>query len=116
MLQQMADELYPMLTPLEKQVSVNVPDGLTLWGDADKLARVFNNILKNAIAYSYENSVIDISGRQQDKNIVITFTNQGNPIPQKSWKRYLRNSSGWTHPVPPIQAVPDSDLLLPKKS
>ena len=82
MLQQMADEFYPMLTPQKKQVSVNVPDGLILWGDADKLARVFNNILKNAIAYSYENSVIDISAQQQDKNIVITFTNQGNPIPQ----------------------------------
>ena len=83
MLQQMADEFHPMLTPQEKQVSVNVLDGLTLWGDADKLARVFNNILKNAITYSYENSVIDISGRQQDKNIVITFTNQGNPIPRE---------------------------------
>jgi len=82
MLQQMADEFYPMLTPQEKQVSVNVPDGLTLWGDADKLARVFNNILKNALAYSYENSVIDISAGRQDKTIIITFTNQGNPIPQ----------------------------------
>jgi len=82
MLQQMADEFYPMLTPQGKQISVNVPDGLTLWGDADKLARVFNNILKNAIAYSDENSVIDISAGQQDKNIVITFMNQGNPIPQ----------------------------------
>ena len=83
MLQQMADEFYPMLTPRGKQVSVNVPDGLTLWGDADKLARVFNNILKNAIAYSYENSIIDIFARQQDENIIITFTNQGNPIPQE---------------------------------
>ncbi len=82
MLQQMADEFYPMLTPQGKQVFVNVPDGLALWGDADKLARVFNNILKNAIAYSYENSVIDIFAQQQDKNIVITFRNQGNPIPQ----------------------------------
>jgi two-component system sensor histidine kinase VanS len=82
MLQQMADEFYPILTPQEKQVSVNVADDLTLWGDADKLARVFNNILKNAIAYSYENSFIDISAKQQDKSIVITFTNQGNPIPQ----------------------------------
>lgn len=81
MLQQIADEFYPMLTPQKRQVSVNVPEGLTLWGDADKLARVFNNILKNAIAYSYENSVIDISAKQQGKNIVITFTNQGNPIP-----------------------------------
>ncbi|KUO64001.1 MAG: histidine kinase [Gracilibacter sp. BRH_c7a] len=83
MLQQMADEFYPMLTPQEKQVSVNVPDGLTLWGDADKLARVFNNILKNAITYSYENSVIDISAKAQDKDIMITFTNQGNPIPRE---------------------------------
>jgi len=82
MLQQMADEFYPILTPQRKKMSVNVPDGLTLWGDADKLARVFNNILKNAIAYSYENSVIDISAKQQDKYIVISFTNQGNPIPQ----------------------------------
>jgi two-component system sensor histidine kinase VanS len=82
MLQQMADEFYPMLAPAqEKQVSVNVPDGLTLWGDADKLARVFNNILKNALAYSYENSAIAISAQEQDKNIIITFTNQGDPIP-----------------------------------
>jgi two-component system sensor histidine kinase VanS len=82
MLLQMADEFYPMLASQEKQVSVNVPDGVTLRGDADKLARVFNNILKNAIAYSYENSVIDIFARQQDENIIITFTNQGDPIPQ----------------------------------
>lgn len=82
MLQQMADEFYPMLTSQKKQVSVSVPDGFTLRGDADKLARVFNNILKNAVAYSYENSVIDISAQQQDKNIIITFTNEGNPIPQ----------------------------------
>lgn len=83
MLQQMADEFYPILTPQGKKVSVNVPEGLTLWGDADKLARVFNNILKNAIAYSFENSVIDITAKQIDKHIVITFTNQGNPIPKE---------------------------------
>jgi two-component system sensor histidine kinase VanS len=83
MLQQMADEFYPILAPQGKQVSVTVPDGLILPGDADKLARVFNNILKNAATYSDENSVIDISAKQQDKNIAITFTNQGKPIPQE---------------------------------
>ncbi|WZL69617.1 HAMP domain-containing sensor histidine kinase [Defluviitalea saccharophila] len=82
MLQQMADEFYPILTPQGKQVSVHAPEGLTLWGDPDKLARVFNNILKNAIAYSYENSTIEISAKQEDNYIVISFTNQGNPIPQ----------------------------------
>ncbi len=81
MLQQMADEFYPMLTPHGKQVEVRIPDGLTLWGDADKLARVFNNILKNAIAYSYDNSIIDISAEGQRENVVIIFSNQGSPIP-----------------------------------
>jgi two-component system sensor histidine kinase VanS len=83
MLEQMADEFYPILHPQQKQISVHVPDGLILWGDRDKLARVFNNILKNAIAYSYENSIIDVSAQPEDKNIVITFTNQGNPIPRE---------------------------------
>lgn len=83
MLRQMADEFYPMLISQGKQVSVNVPEDLTLWGDADKLARVFNNILKNAIAYSYENSVIDICAREQEKNVIITFTDRGDPIPKE---------------------------------
>lgn len=82
MLRQMADEFYPMLVPKGRKATVHVaPEDLTLTGDADKLARVFNNILKNAIAYSFENSVIDISATQQDKNIVIIFTNHGEPIP-----------------------------------
>lgn len=81
MLQQMADEFYPMLEPQRKQVTVHVPDVLTLLGDADKLARVFNNILRNAIVYSYDSSVIDIFAVQQEGNIVITFTNQGDQIP-----------------------------------
>lgn len=81
MLQQLADEFYPMLTPQGKQVIIHAPDDLILVGDADKLARVFNNILKNAIAYSYENSVIDITAAQQAEKVIITFTNQGDPIP-----------------------------------
>ena len=81
LLRQMADEFYPMLVPKGRKADVHVPENLTLTGDADKLARVFNNILKNAIAYSFENSVIDISAVQQGGNIVVTFTNRGEPIP-----------------------------------
>jgi two-component system sensor histidine kinase VanS len=81
MLQQLADEFYPMLMPPGKQVAVDAPDGLILVGDADKLARVFNNILKNAVSYSYENSIISIKAAQQSDDVIITFTNQGDPIP-----------------------------------
>ncbi len=81
MLQQMADEFYPMLSPQNKKVNVKAADNLSLWGDADKLARVFNNILKNAIAYSFDNSVIEISAYKKDENVIIEFANKGKPIP-----------------------------------
>ncbi len=81
MLNQVADEFYPMLEPEGKKAVVDAPDGLTLWGDADKLARVFNNILKNAAAYSYRGSIIRISARQEDQSVIIVFANQGDPIP-----------------------------------
>lgn len=84
MLQQMADEFYPMLAPQHKTAVVHAPVKLMLWGDADKLSRVFNNILKNAIAYSYDNCAIDICAIQQgDNSVVITFANQGDPIPKE---------------------------------
>ena len=81
MLRQMADEFYPMLIPKGRKAVVHVPENLVLTGDADKLARVFNNVLKNAIAYSYENSVIDITAVQRGRTAVITFTDCGDPIP-----------------------------------
>jgi len=83
MLQQMVDEAYPMLIPQGKQAIVRVPEDLILMGDADKIARVFNNILKNAIAYSYEHSVIYISADKQGENICIAFINKGDPIPSQ---------------------------------
>ncbi len=81
MFHQLVEEFYPLLEPQGKQVVISVPDDLILVGDADKLARVFNNILKNAIAYSYENSIIEISAFKNIDNITITFRNQGDPIP-----------------------------------
>ena len=83
MLHQMADEFYPMLAPQYKTAVVQAPEELMLWGDADKLSRVFNNILKNAIAYSYHNCEIEIGAVQQGDHAVVTFANQGDPIPKE---------------------------------
>jgi two-component system sensor histidine kinase VanS len=83
MLQQMADELYPLLVSSGKQIVVEGQDGIYLWGDADKLARVFNNILKNAVAYSYPDSILKIQAAQQGESVVISFVNHGRPIPMQ---------------------------------
>ena len=82
MLLQLADEFYPILESEHKQIEVDAPENLYLTGDADKLARVFNNILKNAAAYSYENTTIFVKARTVGHYIVLTFTNEGIPIPE----------------------------------
>jgi two-component system sensor histidine kinase VanS len=77
MLVQMADEFYPQLCANGKQVAVHASEELTVNGDPDKLARVFNNILKNAVSYSLDNSVIDISAVVSGNMVTIAFTNTG---------------------------------------
>lgn len=81
MLIQMADEAYPQLSEQGKQVDIQAAEDITLYGDPDKLARVFNNILKNAIVYSDAGSTINISAKMNRSAVVIQFENAGT-IPQ----------------------------------
>jgi two-component system, OmpR family, sensor histidine kinase VanS len=77
MLVQMTDEFYPLLASNGKQVVLHAPEDLTVYGDPDKLARVFNNILKNAVAYSEDNSVIEITAGLSGDKVSIVFKNTG---------------------------------------
>ncbi len=81
MLEQIADELYGVLQGKHLTCQVNVEENLQIFGDPDKLARVFDNLLRNAINYCYENTEISISARQKQHEIEITFTNRGDKIP-----------------------------------
>ena len=81
MLVQMADEFYPILREHGNKVELKVKDNLTVYGDSEKLARVFNNILKNAIAYSDAGTEISIWTEETDSNVVICFSNYGKTIP-----------------------------------
>ena len=81
MLVQLTDELSPVLTLHGNSVSLNVDEKMTVFGDPNKLARVFSNILKNAAAYSYRNTDITISAFTTEKQYVISFENKGAIIP-----------------------------------
>lgn len=83
MLMQMAEEFYPILSAHGNTTNLQIDETLSVYGDGDKLARVFNNILKNAVAYSYEGSEITISGWYEQNMAVISFTNHGKTIPQQ---------------------------------
>ena len=77
MIAQISDELYPQLNACGKIIENHVDEDISVYGDSDKLARVFNNILKNAISYSAENSVIKVSARELSEWTVIQFENDG---------------------------------------
>lgn len=87
MLSQVADEFYPLLTEQGKQVSIDCEPGLRALIDGDKMARVFNNVMRNAIAYSYEGTTINVSAeRRGESEVVIRFENEGDPIPEPKLK------------------------------
>lgn len=94
MLVQMTDEFYPVLCArgnairLEWQTEEEesgegrqAEDIFFVYADPEKLARVFNNILKNAIAYSYPDTEILVTCRAEAEYVSITFANRGKTIP-----------------------------------
>ena len=83
MLEQLADELYAVLQEKHLSCEVDVEENLEVTGDPDKLARVFDNLLRNAAAYGRENTQILIQARGGRGRTTIVFTNEGEQIPQK---------------------------------
>ena len=81
MLVQMTDEFYPLLNTHGNRTEVCVDENLEIYGDSIKLARVFNNILKNAIYYSYPDTIIKIWAECTGANVLIYFCNKGKTIP-----------------------------------
>lgn len=80
MLIQLSDELFPVLDARGNTVSLQLDENLTVNADPEKLARVFNNILKNAASYSDPNSEILISAEKTEQEVIIKFQNRGENI------------------------------------
>ena len=87
MLEQIADELYGVLQEKSLTCSVNAEDELIIQGDPDKLARVFDNILRNAIAYCREGSELEIRAVKIKSDVEIIFSNEGDTIPMDTLEK-----------------------------
>lgn len=78
---QLSEEFYPVLSSKNLTCMLDVDDTIMIYADADKIARAFDNLLRNACSYSLPNSTIKISAQRQKNSAVITFENQGKRIP-----------------------------------
>lgn len=86
MLEQLEDEAYGVLQEKGLVCAVEAQEDLNVEGDTDKLARVFDNLLRNAIAYCPAYSKIEIQAREKGNGIEIIFANEGEKIPEKELK------------------------------
>lgn len=81
LLVQLTDELTPVFAARGNTVALRLDENLTVQGDAEKLVRVFGNILKNAAAYSDPHTEITVSAKSVEGDVVIRFRNCGEDIP-----------------------------------
>lgn len=90
LLQQLADEFYPILEPAGKHIVLDIPEDLYLSGDADKLARALGNLLRNAAAYGYASSPIHLEALEKEGQVTVSVTNQGKTIPPAQLESIFR--------------------------
>lgn len=100
MLEQIADDFYPTLKEMNKKINFTSDEKTILYADPDKLSRVFNNLIKNAVNYSKENTNIDISILNKENQATVKITNKGKQIPKekldKIFEKFYRLDSSRT--------------------
>ena len=87
LLEMLLYEFQPMLHEKNLECNLMVPEDIMIRCDADKIQRVFDNLLKNAVIYSFEGTDIDIAVVGQGEDVDITFTNHGDTIPEEKLER-----------------------------
>lgn len=81
MLEQLASEFHPILAERELRWSLNIAPDIMLVGDADKLARAFDNLIRNAVNYSYAGTEISLYAQTEADMVKIMIKNSGKTIP-----------------------------------
>lgn len=87
MLEQFVFEFRPMFATKNLTCTLHAAPDIMLKCDVDKVQRVFDNLLRNAVNYSFEDTAIEVSAEQDDSYITLKFTNRGNTIPEEKLGR-----------------------------
>ena len=83
LLEQLSDEFYPAFAEKDLTCKCDIAPRLTVRGDADKLARVFDNVLRNAVSYSAPGGEVEIQATEREGWAEIAIRNQGLEIPEQ---------------------------------
>lgn len=87
MLEQIASEFEPILGEKELFWELSIEPNVEIVCDPDKLERVFDNLIRNAVNYSYSNTGIRMGLFQKEGFAEVRICNQGKTIPKEKLNR-----------------------------
>ena len=82
LLEQLSDEFYPLFAEKNLTCVPDIQPHLVVRGDPDKLARVFDNVLRNAVSYSIPGGTVDVVAKAMGSYTEITIQDEGLEIPE----------------------------------
>lgn len=87
LLEQLTYEFKPMLVEKGLTCALTVPKDLEIICDVAKMQRALDNLFRNAINYSFADSTIAVTVVEEEKQVILMITNQGNTIPPEKLER-----------------------------
>lgn len=87
MLEQTVSEFYPVFAEKNLACKADIQPGTELLCDPDKLERVFDNLFRNAVNYSYPNSEIKLSMTADNGEVTVIVSNRGKTVPKEKLDR-----------------------------
>ncbi|WP_069999116.1 sensor histidine kinase [Cellulosilyticum sp. I15G10I2] len=87
MLEQIVYEFKPLLDEKNLRCNLDIDQNLDIRCDVPKIERVLDNLIRNAINYSFEDSTLFISAKKKSSSTQLKFKNSGNTIPTEKLNR-----------------------------
>ena len=85
--EQIVFEFGPTMREKNLTCKIEADPELTIRCDGDKIQRVFDNLVRNAVNYSFPNTEIYLRVRENGENVICTCENHGNTIPEEKLER-----------------------------
>ncbi|MGG4341997.1 sensor histidine kinase [Paenibacillus lautus] len=82
-IRQLIEEFVPALEKSGMECKLAAEEGLVIRADGAQLVRAYENLITNAIRYGDSGNRIDIAVRSDGNQVSISFTNYGDPIPER---------------------------------
>jgi two-component system, OmpR family, sensor kinase len=93
-----AERWRPRAAENEQEVVARAPGSVVAWTDAEEVARVFDNLIENAIAYCPPGTRIEVAARNGDGRAILSVADDGPGIPDteraRVFERFFRGQTG----------------------